>query len=128
MSDWTRRIRRPPGPEPLQELRDAGEDLARQARHAPGRTGIVFQNVANVAIIGTVLISGALAAVHLWRALFPRHHEPRQGTPAEPAGGSHIPSRRRQPYMALADGNERDHLGRREFAHQGDDRGRFPSR
>jgi hypothetical protein len=128
MPDWTRRIRRPPGPDPLQELRDAGHDLSQQARRAPGRTGIVFQNVANVAIIGTALISGALATVHLWRALFPRHHEPPQGTPAEPASAGQIPPRRRQPHMALADGNGSDLQGRREWAHQGDDPGRHRSR
>ncbi len=128
MPDWTRRIRRPPEPDPLQELRAAGQDLAQQARHAPGRTGIVFQNVANVAIIGTALLSGALATVHLWRAIFPRQHEPRQGAPTEPASGGQIPPRRRQPHMALADGDENDHPGRRQWARRGDDPSRHRSR
>jgi hypothetical protein len=51
-----------------------------------------------------------------------------QPAPAEPGSAGQIPPRRRQPHMALADGNESDHRGRRELAHQGDDRGPLRSR
>jgi len=75
MSDWTRRVRRPPGPEELAQVRDAAQDLAQQASHAPGKARIVFQTVADCALIGTAVIGSALASIHLWKALFPRHSE-----------------------------------------------------
>jgi hypothetical protein len=81
MSRWTNRVSRPAGrpvgPRELQEVRDAVRDLVDQSAHLPGRTSVIFQNVANVALIGTAVISGTLAAVHLWRALFPHHPAPR---------------------------------------------------
>lgn len=80
MSRWTnqvpRPISRPVGPRELQDVRDAVRDLVDQSGHLPGRTSIIFQNVANVALVATAVISGALASVHLWRALFPRHAVP----------------------------------------------------
>jgi len=72
---WTGRIRPAPGPRELQEVCDAARDLAGQARPTPGRTGPVFAKVTSVAILTTAALSGALAAVHLWKALFPRHQE-----------------------------------------------------
>jgi hypothetical protein len=76
MSDWTRRVRRPPvGPEALGRVRDAAEDLAENARYAPGKGRIVFHTVADCALVGTAVIGGALACVHLWKALVPRHSE-----------------------------------------------------
>jgi hypothetical protein len=119
MSNWTGRVGGPARPPKLQELRAAAQDLAQQAHHAPGRTGIVFQNVASVAIIGTAVIGGALAAVQLWKAVFPRTHAPRQGTLAEPANAGR--RRRPEPHAAASDGNESDHSRRRRLAHQGDD-------
>jgi hypothetical protein len=126
MSNWTGRVGGPARPQELQDLRAAVQDLAQQAHRAPGSTGIVFQNVANVAIIGTALIGGALATMQLWKALFPRNHEPRQGTSAEPGnGGRH---RRPEWHAAASDGNGNDHSPRRRLAHVGDDNGPTRSR
>jgi hypothetical protein len=128
MSNWTGRVRGPARPQELQELRAAAQDLAQQAHHAPGRTGIVFQNVANIAIVGTAVIGGALAAVHLWKAVFPRNHAPGQGTPAEPAGADRNPPRRPKPHVAFARGDEGEHPRHRQLVHQGDDNGPARSR
>jgi len=73
MKDWTRRVRPPAGPQELQQIRDAANELARQAGRAPGKAKIVFQTVADYALIGSVVISGALASVHLFKALFSQH-------------------------------------------------------
>ncbi len=114
MSRWTSRVNRPTGrpvgPRELQEVRDAVRDMVDQSVHLPARTSVIFQNVANVALIGTALISGALASVHLWRALFPRHAAPhadvsRQGHQADEDGGSdrtHPRRHRTQPEHAKA--------------------------
>jgi hypothetical protein len=75
MNGWTQRVRHAPGPRELKEVSDAARDLADQAQHTPGRTGPVFAKVTSVAILTTAALSGALAAVHLWKALFPRHQE-----------------------------------------------------
>jgi hypothetical protein len=128
MSDWTRRVRGPARSQELQDLRNAAQDLADQARHAPGRTGPVFKNVADIAIIGTAMIGGALATVQLWKALFPGHHKSRQGTPAEPASAGRSPPRHREPHAAVADGNESDHPSRRQLVYQDDDYGPTRSR
>lgn len=78
MTDWTRRVHRSAMPQEVQQVRDAAQDLARQASRAPGKVRVVFQTVADVALIGTAVLSGALAAVTLWKALVPRHgaHHP----------------------------------------------------
>ena len=73
MKDWTRRVRPPAGPQELQQIRDAAQELAHQASRAPGKAKIVFQAVADYALIGSVVISGALASVHLFKALFSQH-------------------------------------------------------
>jgi hypothetical protein len=92
MSDWARRVRRPPvGPEALGRVRDAAEDLAEQASHAPGKGRIIFRTVADCAFVGTAVIGGALACVHLWRALVPRHSE-KHAAPEE--AGDHAEDQR----------------------------------
>ncbi len=73
MNDWSRRIRPPAGPPELQQIRDAAQELAQQASRAPGKARVVFQTVADCAMIGTVVVSGALASIHLWKALFSTH-------------------------------------------------------
>jgi len=94
MTDWTHRVPRPPGPQELTHVRYAAQDLANEAGRARGKARIVFQTVADCALIGTVVISGILASVHLWRALFPRNSEHcRTGHP-EPAGNDRPPPRR----------------------------------
>jgi hypothetical protein len=108
MSGWTRRVRRPATPPNLHEVRAAAENLAEQAGMARGKRQLVFQTVADVVLLGTVVISGALAAVHLYRALFPRHKEDHHGP--EPAGGGHLPPRRRGPRASAT----ADHHGEHE--------------
>jgi hypothetical protein len=100
VSGWARRVRRPAGPPPLQEVQTAARNLAEQAGLAPGKARVVFQTVADVALLGTVLISGALATVHLWKALFPQHKEDHPGH--EPAGSDRSPPRRRGPRVTAA--------------------------
>jgi hypothetical protein len=79
MTGWARRVRRPPGPRELGELRDAAEALADESHRVPGRGRVTFQTISDVAILGTVLISGALATVHLYRSLIPRQREDHPG-------------------------------------------------
>lgn len=85
---WARRVGVSPE---LQEVRRAGEDLGRQARHAPGRTGPAFQSVSEILLLGTCVISGVLGLVHLWQALnrphpadHHRHESPRRASGATP--------------------------------------------
>ena len=72
-----------PSPRDLHEVRDAAHDLADQAGHAPGRPGTVFQTVYSVALLATVVLSGALAGVHLYKTLFPRQREGRHEGPTD---------------------------------------------
>lgn len=94
MSDWTRRVHRPLGSQELQQVRNAAEDLAQQARQTPGRARVVFETIAEVAIIGSVVISGALASIHLWKALFPNKHEDRHERSPGPADDGREPPHR----------------------------------
>jgi hypothetical protein len=96
MTGWRRRVGRAPGPRELQQLRDAAQDIGQQADHVPGRARVVFQTVADCAIIGTAVISGVLASIHLWKALFPRQREGRHEYLPQPAGGEREPPRRRR--------------------------------
>jgi hypothetical protein len=81
----------------VQNVRDAARDLARESTRVPGQGRVIFQTVADVALIGTAVLSGALAAVTLWKALFRRHAgEPHPAV--EPAsGGAASPPRRHHP-------------------------------
>jgi hypothetical protein len=99
MSGWAHRIRRPAVP--LQEVQAAAQNLANQAGLCPGKARVVFQTVADVALLGTVLVSGALATVHLFKALFPQHKEHPPST--QPAGGGREPTRRRGPGATAPD-------------------------
>jgi len=95
---WANRIHHPPATPPLKHLRDAAENLAGQAGVSPGKTRAVFQTVADVVLVGTMVISGALAAIHLYKTLFPRQKE---NHPApEPAGGGRSPPRHGGPRVA----------------------------
>jgi len=85
-------------------VRYAAMDLAHEAGRAPGKARIVFETVADCALIGTVVISGILASVHLWRALFPRNSEHRQTGHPEPAGNDRPPPRR--PVSLLTAGDD----------------------
>jgi len=102
MSDY--RVLRPPGSQELQQVRYAAQDLANQAGRTPGKARIVFQTVADCALIGTVVISGILASVHLWRALFPRNSEHRRTGQTQPAGNDRPPPRR--PVSQLTAGDD----------------------
>ena len=75
-NNWTQSVRRPLATAELLEVRDAARDLAQQGQHTPGKARVVFQTVADVAFIGTAVIGGALAVIHLWKALA-RHHDER---------------------------------------------------
>jgi hypothetical protein len=81
-------------------VRDAARNLAEQAGVAPGKARVVFQTVADIALLGTVLVSGALATVHLFKALHPRHKEDHPGP--EPAGGDRSPPHHPGPHTAAA--------------------------
>jgi hypothetical protein len=75
MSGWPGRVRPAPGPRELESLRDAAQNVADQANRPPGIGRGAFKTVYDVALLATVVLSGALAGVHLWRNLFPRHRE-----------------------------------------------------
>jgi hypothetical protein len=97
MRHWSQRVRpQPPAISPeMQQVRNAAIDIAQQAGHAPGRTGTVFRTVADCALIGTAVISGALASLHLWKALFPKPHDNGQGHEPQPQeSGNDRPPRR----------------------------------
>jgi hypothetical protein len=97
---WANRVRHPSATPPLRQVQAAVGNLADQAGLVPGKTRVIFQTVADCAVIATVVISGALAAVHLYKALFPRHKK--DPPAAQPAGGSRSPSRRPGPRLATA--------------------------
>src|ERR1700722_5632542 len=73
---WASRVS---GPQGLHEVRSAARDLSQQAQRNLTATGVVFQNVAQVVLIGTALISGAAGLVHLWKALEHPSHAMRGG-------------------------------------------------
>ena len=98
--NWTSRIRYPAGTPPLRQVEAAVENLADQAGIAPGKMRVVFQTVADVTLVGIVVISGALAAVHLYKTLFPRHKESHPAP--EAAGGNRSPPRRPGPRATAA--------------------------
>jgi hypothetical protein len=75
MTRWTHRARPAPGPRDLGALRDAAEGLAERAGRPPGPGRSPFRNVYDVALLARVVLSGALAGVHLWKALFPKQRE-----------------------------------------------------
>lgn len=80
---WTNRVR----PE-VSQVRYAAQDLAQQAGHLPGRAGSTLRMIADCCMIGSVIVGGALASVHLWRAVFPKQ-KPREGeTQSQPQHGS----------------------------------------
>jgi hypothetical protein len=105
---WTNRVQPPGVPSELQQARAAAEDLARQGSRAQGRTGLVFQTVSQVLLIGSAAVSATLGAVHLWRALAkanpphgPHHHQPGEG-----GSGGRQPPRRHAAHGAAGHGRE----------------------
>jgi hypothetical protein len=92
-------------PQELQDARQAAEELGRYAGRAPGRASVIFQTVSDIALLATISVSGALAAVHLWRAL--NHHADRNTRQPEPqpqkSGDDRPPHRR----IALTAGHSR---------------------
>jgi hypothetical protein len=111
MTGWRRRVGPASGPRELQQLRDAAQDIAQQADHVPGRARVVFQTVADCAIIGTAVISGVLASIHLFKALFPRQREDRHEPSAAPDGGREPPRRHRR-LAEVGAGGDDDGRGR----------------
>jgi hypothetical protein len=124
-SKWTRHIRQRSTATPqLHEVRDAAHDLTQQAERVPGKARIVFQTVADVALIGTAVVSGALAAVHLWKALTHSHHESNEGRNPEPAGAGRSPPHHRGHHSAVSDAGESEHPHHRDTAIGAKARGR----
>jgi hypothetical protein len=82
MKSWTHRVRRTADmPPELQDARQAAEELGRYAGRATARGRMIFQTVSDIALLATISVSGALAAVHLWRAL--SHHADRNNRQPE---------------------------------------------
>ena len=104
MSNGSHRIPRPTRPQDLADVRAAAEDIAQQAEHA-GRAGRILQNIANLALIGTALISGALAAVHLWRTVW-KPHPAREGEPPQPKAAGEPPRQRTRNGLAINAGED----------------------
>ncbi|MGH7170117.1 MAG: hypothetical protein ACRELG_07565 [Gemmataceae bacterium] len=98
--NWANRVRQPLATPLLRQAQVAARNLADQAGLPPGKVRTVFQTVADCAVIGTVCISGALAAVHLYKALSPRHKKDHPA--AQPAGGNRSPPRRPGSRVAMA--------------------------
>ena len=98
--NWASRVRPPAGSPSLRQVQDAAENLADQAGISPGKTRVVFQTVADAAIIVSALTATTLAAMHLYKTLFPRHNEDYPGP--EPAGSGQSPPRRPGPRATAA--------------------------
>jgi hypothetical protein len=118
---WTNRV---PGPQGLHEAQAAARELSQQAQRNPGTSGLVFQNVAQVVLVGTALISGAVALVHLLKLLeHPassrrgdhREPEPRDldhnGLSKRPARGEHQKAVRAAKETTAAETGQRWHRG-----------------
>jgi hypothetical protein len=103
LMSWTSRVRPPAGTPSLRQVQDAAENLADQAGITPGKTRVVFQTVTDAAIIVSALTATTLAAMHLYKTLFPRHRED-QHSP-EPASSGRSPPRRRRPHAIAAAGD-----------------------
>ncbi len=101
-------------------MRDAAQDLAQQANRAPGKARVVFKTVADITLIGTAVLSGALAAVTLWKALFHRHQEHPEGhASGRDAGKGSPPHRGNRPPVSVSDDNDawgRHHSGHHDQA------------
>jgi hypothetical protein len=100
VSGWSRRIRHQAEVPSLHEAKAAAQNLAERVGFAPGKARVIFETVADVALLGTVLVSGALATVHLYKAFFARHKE-NQPAP-EPAGNDRSPPHRRGRHATAA--------------------------
>jgi hypothetical protein len=94
---WTHRVRPEAAAGDLEKLKAVAEELAQHAKRAPGRTGLVFQNVAQGVLLGTAFISGLIGLVHLVKELTRKGHEqPHRPLPAEGGDGRRPPPRRHQ--------------------------------
>jgi hypothetical protein len=95
-ASWRQRIHHPSGSPPLSQVQVAVENLADLfGVPASSKARVVFQAVADVALLGTVVVSGALATVHLYRTLSRRHKEELQTR--EPADGAETTPHRHGP-------------------------------
>jgi hypothetical protein len=86
-----RRVRHAPGPQDLESLRDAAQGLAEQANRPPGKGSGAFRAVYDVALLATVVLSGALAGIHLYKTLFPKPREDRHQRSPETVGAGREP-------------------------------------
>jgi hypothetical protein len=106
MSRWQQRARPTSGTPGLSQVQAAVENLADlMGIHPDSKARVAFQAITDVALLGTVVISGALATVHLYRSLFRKHKEDKPTLEAAPGDGA--PPRRHDPHaIALADGRD----------------------
>ncbi|HEY7328647.1 MAG TPA: hypothetical protein VH592_13465 [Gemmataceae bacterium] len=101
---WQQRVGHAPGTQQLRQAQFVAQRLADPSGSIlPTKARVVFQTVSDAALLGAVLVSGALAAVHLWRVLAPK---PKERHTPDPAGGGRVPPRRPASHTAAAgDGN-----------------------
>jgi hypothetical protein len=82
------RLRPAPGIRELEMLKAAAQNLGGQAGQGPAEGRTAFQTVYDVAVLVTVVLSGALAGV-LYKTLFPKPHEDQEMRSSERRGGMH---------------------------------------
>jgi len=112
-NNWTQRVSGRNTPSELQQIGAAVRNLAQEAGHTKGRTGVVFQRVAQVTIVATALATGALAFYQLWKELSRPHREPQHGRTPDTAGAGRSPPRNRGRHTATSAADEPDrHHGR----------------
>jgi len=107
-NQWTQRVLKPGANRELNDLRDAARELARQGQNAPGKGRLIFQTVSEIALIGTAVISGVLASIHLWKALTRPQHETHHGNTPEPSGAGRSPPRHRVSHAGFPDANDNE--------------------
>jgi hypothetical protein len=56
-------------PQDLRDLRAAAREFGREAHQLPGRSGLVFRNVAECVVLASMAATTSLAMYHLWKEL-----------------------------------------------------------
>ena len=101
---WQHRVHPPSGSPPLSQVQAAVKNLADLfGVPANSKARVAFQAVADVALLGAVVVSGTLATVHLYRTLLRRHKE--KDAP-EPTAGDGAPPHRPRTARAMAGGQD----------------------
>jgi hypothetical protein len=81
VGNWKFRL---PGPKGLDEIREVAEDIERQSKRPPAKTGNWLETFARILFLTTAGISAGFGAVHLWKAAFPKHPAPKRSEPPSP--------------------------------------------